>query len=61
VDIRGYWSRLHALLALGVEEGFMKAANLGLISNVGSVREVLAGIRAYVPPTSDKWVDLEQT
>ncbi len=61
VDVRGYWSRLHALLELGVYEGFMTAANLALISNVGSVGAVLPSIRSYARPAGDKWVDLEQT
>jgi uncharacterized protein (TIGR00730 family) len=61
VDIRGYWSRLHALLAHGVEEGFMKAVNLAIISNVSSVGEVLEGIRSYTLPPEEKWVDLEET
>jgi uncharacterized protein (TIGR00730 family) len=61
VDIRGYWSGLHALLAHGVDEGFMKAANLALISNVESVGDVLDGLRSYAPPPEEKWVDLDQT
>ncbi len=60
VDIRGYWSRLHALLAHGVDEGFLKATNLALIANVGSVDEVLDGLRSYAPPVEEKWVDLDQ-
>jgi uncharacterized protein (TIGR00730 family) len=61
VDIRGYWSRLHALLGHGVQEGFLKATNLALIANVGSVGEVLDGLRSYAPPVEEKWVDLDQT
>ena len=58
VDIRGYWTRLHALLAHGAEEGFMNAASLALISNVDSVGGVLEGLRSYAPPPEEKWVDL---
>ena len=61
VDVRGYWSRLHALLVLGVDEGFLKAANLALISNVDTVDQVLDGIRSYVAPLGEKWVELEET
>jgi uncharacterized protein (TIGR00730 family) len=61
VDVRGYWSGLHALLEVGVDEGFLKADNLALISNVDSVGAVLAGIRSYAGPAGDKWVDLGQT
>jgi uncharacterized protein (TIGR00730 family) len=61
VDVQGYWSRLHALLQLGVEAGFMSAANLALISNVDSVAAVLPGIRSYARPSGHKWVDLDQT
>jgi uncharacterized protein (TIGR00730 family) len=61
VDVRGYWSGLHALLEVGVDEGFLKADNLTLISNVDGVGAVLAGIQSYAGPAGDKWVDLGQT
>jgi uncharacterized protein (TIGR00730 family) len=61
VDVQGYWSRLHALLQLAVDQGFMAAANLTLISNVDNVGAVLPEIRSYARLAADKWVDLEQT
>jgi uncharacterized protein (TIGR00730 family) len=61
VDVQGYWSRLHALLQLAVDQGFMAAANLTLISNVDNVGAVLPAIRSYARLPADKWVDLEQT
>jgi uncharacterized protein (TIGR00730 family) len=61
VDVQGYWSRLHALLRLTVDQGFMAAAHLTLIANVDSVGAVLPGIRSYARLAVEKWVDLEQT
>jgi len=61
VDVQGYWARLHALLQVTVDQGFMAAANLTLISNVDRVAAVLPGIRSYTRLAAEKWVDLEQT
>ncbi len=41
VNIDGYWDPLHRFLANAVELGFMKATNLGLITNVPSVSDVV--------------------
>jgi hypothetical protein len=58
LDVGGYWAAFHAFLSQAVGHGFMKAENLGLIQNVGTVGEVLPALRAYSPPRVVKWIGL---
>ncbi len=44
LDVNGFWQPFHRLVRHFVEEGFMKAANLELIVNVGSVEELGANL-----------------
>ena len=46
LDVNGFWQPFHRLLRHFVEEGFMKAANLELIVNVGSVDELRAALKS---------------
>ncbi len=44
LDVNGFWQPFHRLLRHYVEEGFMKAANLDLISNVDSVDKLIPAL-----------------
>ena len=46
LDVNGFWQPFHRLLRHFVEEGFMKAANLELIVNVGSVDELRESLKS---------------
>ena len=59
LDVGGYWAAFHAFLSQAAGHGFMKAENLGLIQNVGTVGEVLPALRAYSPPRVAKWIGLD--
>lgn len=61
VDLDGYWSHFHALLAHMVASGFMKAENLDLVLNVGSVDALLPALRDYAAPAVEKWIGLDDT
>ncbi|HEY6622782.1 MAG TPA: TIGR00730 family Rossman fold protein [Acidimicrobiales bacterium] len=61
LDVEGYWSHYHALLHEAVGSGFMKAAHLALVVEVGEVSDLLPALRSYSPPHVEKWVDLEDT
>jgi len=61
VDVRGYWTALHAQLRVAVDAGFMRAESLGLIVNVEGVADVLPALRSYTSVRQDKWVDLDET
>jgi uncharacterized protein (TIGR00730 family) len=52
LDVAGYWAPFHAFLREAVAHGFMKAENLRLIANVGTVSEVLPALRAWESPVS---------
>jgi uncharacterized protein (TIGR00730 family) len=47
VDVDRFWEPFHLLLRHFVERGFMKAANLGLIVNVGRPADILPAFAAY--------------
>ncbi len=46
LDVNGFWQPFHRLLRHYVDEGFMKAAALELILDVGSVDDLLAALKS---------------
>ena len=57
LDVRGYWSRLNAMLDAMVSEGFVRAEHRLLSMTAGTPEAALDMLAAYRPPTVTRWLE----
>ena len=56
LNVAGYYDGLIAFLSHAVDEGFLKAAHMGMLLRDSDPGRILDDFADYVPPTIDKWV-----
>ncbi|TPG60471.1 TIGR00730 family Rossman fold protein [Roseomonas nepalensis] len=57
LDVKGYWSRLNAMLDSMAEEGFVKPDHRALALTAGSPEQALDMLADFRPPEVTRWIE----
>ncbi|MFC0385356.1 LOG family protein [Muricoccus vinaceus] len=57
LDVKGYWSRLNAMLDSMAEEGFVKHEHRALALTAGDADQALDQLAAFRPPEVTRWIE----
>ena len=57
LDVKGYWSRLNAMLDSMAEEGFVKPDHRALALTAGNPEEALDMLADFRPPEVTRWIE----
>ena len=61
LNVAGYYDQLIAFIDTAVREGFIAPEHRGLVLQDTSILGLLDQLRAYRPPSTTKWVSLQET
>ena len=61
LNIDGFYDSLIELTQTMVEKGLLKEANQGMLLVSDNIDDLLDKMRNYVPPTTGKWIDKDQS
>jgi uncharacterized protein (TIGR00730 family) len=61
LNVKGYYDPLLALFDRAAAEGFLRPENRGLVLTDTTAAVLLEKLAAWVPTTTDKWLDRDQT
>ena len=57
LDVKGYWSRLNAMLDSMAEEGFVRHEHRALALTAGDAEQALDQLAAFRPPEVTRWIE----
>jgi len=57
LDVKGYWSKLNAMLDSMADEGFVKPEHRALALTAGHSEEALDMLAAFRPPEVTRWIE----